>query len=306
MRPRGALGSGVFAIVVAGILLDGWMPSLRMAATPAAWSDVEPVGRTEPILELPLGPDWDWDATFRAVGHRRRVFNGVSGYDPPHYEALRAGLGARDPAMLVALASLGAFDVVINQAGDPDGALAQYVAAAPGATRISEGEGRTLYRIPRGSPLEPALGEPVPIADVQAFRHAEIFAGNDKTARETFDGNLETGWGDYPQQPGQWLIVDLGQVRNVGGLTHALGDYFLDFPRRLAIELSTNGLVWERVWEGPTASRAFLALVRGPREGGMRFAFDARPARFLRLLQLDSSERMWRVSEIQVHAPAAP
>ena len=35
----------------------------------------------------------------------------------------------------------------------------------------------------------------------------------------------------------------------------------------------------------------------------MRFTFSARSARFVRLLQLDHDNSMWRVAEVQVHAP---
>jgi hypothetical protein len=77
--------------------------------------------------------------------------------------------------------------------------------------------------------------------------------------------------------------------------------YFLDFPKRLAIELSLDGETGTRVWEGPTAAQAFLALVRGPTYGAMRFPFSPRHGRFVRLLQLDRYQSAWRVSEIQVH-----
>ena len=53
---------------------------------------------------------------------------------------------------------------------------------------------------------------------------------------------METEWNDgREQQPGQWLIADLGQVREVAGVTHALGEYARDFPRLLAIDLSLDG-----------------------------------------------------------------
>jgi len=138
-----------FSVAAAGLLLDGWMPLMRMAAPPARWAEVELPDRPEPILELPIGPDWDWAATFRAAGHRRRVFNGVSGYDPPHYIALRAGLDSRDPSMLTALASLGSFDVVVDGAADADRAWARYVSSVPGAVRVGDDGHRTVYRIPQ-------------------------------------------------------------------------------------------------------------------------------------------------------------
>lgn len=306
IRPeRRARATLAFSAILAGLIADGWMPTMRMAVPPQLWAEVEPAGRPEPILELPIGPDWDWDATFRAVGHRRRVMNGVSGYDPPHYEALRTGLEHRDAAMLTALASLGSYDVVIRDAADVDGGLRRYVANAPGATKVTAAGGQTLYRIPKTTP-EPTLGQSMAIAKAETARFSDLFAHrDDRDATDIHDGHLDTGWTDYPQQPGQWLIVDLGEVREVGGITHALGRYFLDFPRQLAIELSVDQKDWTRVWEGPTASQAFLALVRGPLEGAMRFSFSPQQARFVRLLQLDRNQRAWHVSDVQVHAPAS-
>ena len=299
-RTRAALA---FSAILFGLIVDGWMPTMRMAEPPQRWPEVEAAGRPEPVLELPIGPDWDWDAVFRAVDHRRRVMNGISGYDPPHYEALRTGLQSRDRAMLTAIASLGSYDVVIRNAADPDGGLRRYVASAPGATQLAATTGQTLYRIPQTT-QEPTLGQRLPIASAETFRASDLFAHRDeRDATEIHDGRLETGWSDYPQQPGQWLSVDLGEVREVGGITHALGRYFLDFPRLLAIEVSVDQKAWTRVWEGPTAAPAFLALVREPLTGAMRISFLPQRARFVRLLQLDRNQRGWHVAEIQVHAP---
>lgn len=298
LRPsRPGLHAVVWSAAALAILLDGWMPAMRMATPPEVRALVEPRDRREPILELPIGPDWDFAATFRAVAHERRVFNGVSGYNPPYYIALVSGLERRDPAVLAALASLGPFDVVVDGAADRDGAIARYASDAPGAVRETTDGARTLFRIPQGPP-ENAAGPAIPIVNLQAVRHNE-------DTRFAYDGKIETGWGDFPQQPDQWLTADLGSVRDVGGVTQAIGDYLLDFPQRLAIELSTDELNWQRVWEGPTSAATFLAYLRAPREGALRFTFNPRAARFVRLRQLASYRSLWRVSELTVHGPVA-
>jgi hypothetical protein len=288
---------GLLAAVVAGLLLDGWMIGAPMAMPPGLWPNAEPGDRPEPILELPIGVD-DYAPTFRAAMHHRRTLNGVSGYDPPQYVALVAGLGSRDPAMLAAIASLGPFDIVVNHGSDSDGALTRYAGSAAGAVRVGDNGDWTVYRIPKGPP-EPLLGAPIPIARVEAVRHEADW-------RFMHDGRIDTGWGDYPQQPDEWIVIDLGGVREVGGVTNAIGEFLLDFPRRLSIDVSPDAQRWERVWEGPTAAATFLAYVREPRVASIRFAFEARPARFVRLRQLESYKSMWRVSEVQVHAPATP
>lgn len=299
LRPvRRSMHTAIWSLIAFALLLDGWMPAMRMAAAPDTRSVVEPRGRQAPILELPIGPDWDFAATFRAVTHERRVVNGVSGYNPPYYIALVSGLNRRDPAVLQALASVGPYDVVVDGHADQDGAIARYVSAAPGATREYADGTYSLFRIPQG-PDEPALGPVLPIVSLQAVRHAEDL-------RFAIDGRIETGWGDFPQQPDQWLIADLGSIHDVAGVTQAIGDYLLDFPQRLAIDLSIDGVEWQPVWEGPTAAPTFGAYIRGPRDGALRFPFDARRARFVRLRQLESYRSLWRVSELAVHAPHAP
>ena len=298
LAPLGKRAStAVFSIAALGLMVDGWIPGAPMAVPPPLRSEIGGRERTAPLLELPIGVDWDAPATFRAAVHHRRVLNGYSGYDPPHYVALRAGLDARDPAMLGAIASLGAFDIAVDRSGDRDGTLARYASTAPGAVRVEEDESLTVFHVP-GAPEEPPLGAPLPIAAVQAVRHEGDW-------RLMHDGRIETGWGDYPQKPDEWIVIDLGLVRTVGGVTNNIGEYVLDFPRRLAIELSTDAQVWNRVWEGPAAARAFLGFVRDPRSAALRFAFDARPARFVRLVQLETYPSMWRVSELLVHAPAS-
>jgi hypothetical protein len=292
---RGPVRVMVFSLAVCGLLLDGWLREMPMAMAPGPWPEVERRSDPQPILELPLGPEWDAAATFRSMWHRRRVVNGVSGYDPPHYAPLQAGLNARDPAILAALASLGSFDVVVNGAADPDGSWSSYVSSAAGVMRVGSDGTRTAYRIPAAVRPEPVLGDRLSIAGVQASRHDPGLVT---------DGRLETEWGDGPQRPGQWFVLDLGDVREVGGVMHALGEYARDFPRLLAIDLSLDGSNWQQAWEGRTAALAFLAAAREPRGASMYIEFASRRARFVRLRQLAKHENLWRVAELAVHAPA--
>jgi len=289
---RRAIRATGFVMVAGCLLADGWVRQFPMAAAPELWPKVERRDQGLPVLELPLGPEWDAAATYRSIWHRRRAVNGVSGYDPPHYAPLQAGLNARDPAMLAALASLGALDVVVDGAADGDGAWARYASAAAGAAVVARDGVRTTYRIPAQGPLESPVGEAYPIRAVDAFRH---------DARVVSDGRIETEWGDDPQRPAQWIRADLGEVRQVGGITYALGEYARDFARMLAIDLSVDGSGWNEVWSGPTAALSFLAAARAPREAAMHITFPPRPARFVRLRQLAQHKNMWRVAELRVH-----
>jgi F5/8 type C domain len=284
----------VFALAVAGFLLDGWTRGIGMAEPPQQWPKVERRDRMEPIIELPLGPSWDAAGTFRAMRHRRPVVNGVSGFDPPHYAPLQDGLNAYDPSVLLALSSLSAIDVVVNGAADPDGAWARYASTVGGEPIATDGT-RRLYRIPFSPVPEVVLGAVVPITAVSAS--SEGFEA-------AVDGKLETEWHDNPRQlPGHFLAVDLGTATAVGGAAMSLGEFARDFPRRLAIETSLDGVTWQAAWEGRTVSMTILAAVRAPRECTLRFSFAAREARHVRFLTLEDHKNLWRVAELTVHAP---
>jgi hypothetical protein len=290
---RGRVRAALLLLLSAGVMLDGWTRGITMAAAPQQWPKVERRDQTRPILELPLGPEWDAAGTFRSMRHRRPVLNGVSGYDPPHYEPLKAGLSLHDPELLLAIASLGAFDVVVNGDADPDGAWARYVSSVPGVALAATDGTRTVYQIPATVRPEVQLGPVVPIASARA---------NSQDGSLAVDGRMETEWNDgRSQQPGQWLIVDLEQAREVAGVTHALGEYARDFPRLLAIDVSLDGSAWVQVWEGRTVVDAFLAATRAPIEAPVRVAFEPRQARFVRLRQLDTEIHLWRIAELTVH-----
>ncbi len=285
-----------FVLLIAGLTTEGWLTAMPMDNAVPDWAEVEPSSRTEPLLELPLGPGYDGPPTLRAAIHHRRVMNGVSGYDPPYYVALKAGLAAHDPATRAAITSLGPIDIVVDSSADPDGAYLRYAAEAPGAIKVATDGVRTAYSLPQ-SAAPAALGPQLTITRVQTARDGEHAAA-------MHDGDPITGWGDYPQKPDAWVIADLGSPQTVAGVTNAIGDYLLDFPRHLVIDTSADGVTWEPAFDGPTFAETILGFVRAPRNAELRFSITARTARYVRLRQLESFSSMWRISELTIHGPA--
>jgi hypothetical protein len=294
-RPGSWLRTAVFVAASCGVLGDGWLTGIPMSTAPQLWPVVESRSRTLPILELPFGPGWDAAPTYRGISHRRGVFNGVSGYDPPHYAPLQFGIDARDPAILHALATFGAFDVVVDHVWDRDGSLERLVTGLPGVVRIASDGRRTAYQIPAEPAVEPVLGDRVPVASVRAS------VGD---ASSIIDGRFDTEWGIHPTRPNQWILADLGGLRNIAGLTYALGDAARDYPRVLVVDASRDGDSWQEVWRGPTLATAFRAAVLAPTACVLRLAFPPCQARYVRLRPGSSNDRVWRIAELQMFAPA--
>ena len=294
---RGRLRIAAAALVCAAVMLETWPRVFPMRPVPGPWPVVEPPDPGRALIELPLGPDWDAAATFRSIGHRRRVMNGVSGHDPPHYQPLQIGLNARELPMLEAVASLGPIDAVVDASQDGDGSLARYVESLPGVTRVASDGIRTVYRLP--DPRPPVrLGEAARIVAAEAStNHARVPL--------IWDNDPATQWQDGPQRPGQWVSVDLGSVQVVTAVQQSIGRDYLGFPRRLAIDVSSDGAGWKTVWEGPTAGHTMLGAIRHPRSVVLEFVFEAVSARYVRLSQAGKFEGGWAVAEVRILKPAS-
>lgn len=221
--------------------------------------------------------------------------NGVSGYEPPHYPALQAGLLSTDPEMLVAIASLGAYEVSIESANDPDRHWKDYVAAAPGARLVADDGTRAIFRVPAVQSGETEVGPSLPIQSVLASRG---------DPSPVIDHRTDTNWADGPQTSDQWVLADLGRVQTVGGVSLAIYDHVAAFPRHPAVEVSVDGERYTRVWEGSGAAPTFLAVLKDVRRAWLRLGFPPQDARFVRIRQLGWENVSWLVPELEINAPS--
>lgn len=283
----------VMSILSAGVLADGWAGAMPIARAPERWT-VEHRETERPLIELPLGPEFDAAATYRAVGHGRRVVNGVSGYDPPHYGWLRRGLDERHPETLLALTYFGPLDVVVDLATAEGNALAAYAAAIPSAVMVHRDEGRIVYSLPAAPPADQITGDVIGVVSARASRGVVDLAA-------MLDGEATTASIlSAPQREGEWIELDVGSVRTVTGIDYLLGDEMNGYPRRLAIDLSADGEVWETVWEGGGLEHALASMMRDPRAARLSAAFGPRQAQYVRLRLLVGADTQWRIADLRV------
>lgn len=280
-------------LTCAGLLGDGWLKAMPTRPVPPLWPAISGADPRLPLLELPIGPGRDSIATLRTTSHHRPVLNGVSGYEPRHYPPMQEGLTTRDPDMLKAIASLGAFEISIERATDSDGRWRQYALGAAGAALVADDGERAIVRVPQAAWEEGRVGAPLSIASVRASVGDSALLA---------DGRLNTDWGAR-QEGGEWLLVDLGMVQSVGGVSLAIQKHSGGFPRHLVIDLSTDGEHFDQVWEGNGASPTFLATVREPITGWFRVGFSPRQARYVKFRQTMGVRGVWVVPELEVNAP---
>ena len=290
----------ILALVACAALADGWISRMPVVEIPRR-SPLLEANASGPLLELPLGNrDRDLAALYRSIYHGRPLVNGYSGYFPAHYPALEYSLTNREPEILPILSRLGIRDIVIHRHADGDGWYATYLSAF-GAQPIASDADLALYRLPATRGEAPRrLGPPLLITGLAANI-------NEGDLPNAVDGNRLTRWQTGPQQSGNQLTIDLGRPQPLGAVVLSLGHFTYDFPRVLHVEISPDGEAWIEVWRGSGAVETVAASMRDPYALPLEFPIGDRLARFVRLTQVaDDPVDHWSISELSVHAPAAP
>jgi hypothetical protein len=282
----------VAAVAIGGFLLDAWPRDFRVVAAPGVRVTTS---QARARLGLPLH-EAETETMFGAMPQGRPVFNGYSGYAAPQHAALRDLLERRDPAILDRLAATEAIEVVVESAGDPDGQWNAFVRSHPRARPQERGPDWTAYEIaPTNAAAPPVVsGPPIPIARIEATANA-------KDIGAVLDGDLDTRWHTVPQQGGETITVSLDGPRHVGALVLCLGTYAAQYPRGLDVEVSTDGVMWTRVYSGGTALETYDAALRSPREVPITIPIDRGGVKYLKLRQTAREpQRGWTIVEVRV------
>jgi len=278
-----------------GVLADGWPLPMFMEKRPA---DRPLHSRVIARLDLPPVPSHDSISLFRAIEHRRPLFNGYSGYFAPHYWALQYMIKHHDPAILTRMSSYGAFEVVVDHDWDPESRLRRFLLAAPQTSLVYRDERYSAFRVERGphvSTLARPQGQTLPIASIQAEYNAAMVGA-------MIDHDINTRWHcGREQRPGDSFTVDLGSERQVNGAELLIAGFVADFPRQLSIETSSDGTAWSTGWTGDAALIALSSALEDPLNIPMPFVFEPRKARFLRFTELAPEDTYyWSVAELHI------
>jgi len=282
----------VAAMATIGLLLDGWPRAFPFMAVPAM--RITTTG-AHARLGLPLREN-ETETMYGAIAQARPVFNGYSGYHAPQHFAMRDLLERHDARILDRLAAAESIEVVIESARDADGAWRRYVEAHAGARRVDAWPEWTSYELPpTGAFAPPAItGPPVRVSSVVASANARDIGA-------ILDADLDTRWHIPSQTGGETIVADLGIAGHVAAVVLCLGAYPGQYPRGLAVEISTDGVEWSPVHTGGTALETYDAALRSPREVPVTLPVHRDRVRFLRLRQTGSDPGYgWTIVELRV------
>ena len=267
-KKRPAWRARVGALVVTGLVVDGWTEPLPLIPPPGRLTLTGVPGNAA-ILELP--PDdrlLSLYAMYRALSHHHPLVNGYSGYVPPHYEILSLSIRRDDPTAVLELARGRPLLAVVSEQFDRGGFIRDLILSLPGVSRIGSGNAGTLYLIP-----------PQPRERVASS--GSEFAVASKSL------------------PRAHALLDLGTTRLVRTIEFRLRRRYLELGGRIAVEKSLDGTNWETVSEDWTGGRALAAMLEDPRTVPFRIPVPDISARYLRLHPIEP----WMLTEMRVIGP---
>lgn len=265
---RRAIGRALIALLVAGLVVDGWTESLPLIPPPGRLT-LTGVPANAAVLELP--PDdrlLSLYAMYRGLFHQHPLVNGYSGYIPPHYEILGLSIRRDDPTAVIELARGRPLLAIVSEQFDPGGYIRNLVQSLPGVSRIGSGNAGALYLVP------PQPRERVASSGSEIAISSELL-------------------------PRSHVKLDLGTTRLVRTIEFRLGRRYLELGGKVAVEKSLDGENWETISEEWTGGRAMAALLEDPRLVPFRIPLADVATRYLRLHPIEP----WMLDEMRLIGP---
>jgi hypothetical protein len=262
------LRAAAAVLVFAGLIADGWVDAIPLAAPIAAFP--MPDARDAIVLELPVEESRvGTTAMFRMMQHGRPIVNGYSGHTPPHFGLLSHGLQRGDPTLLTSFARGRSLVVIVHRAHDPAGEWRALVQQAGGVLQEESGVGPVYVIPPQPRERIPPVGPPV------AGRPVENEAG--------------------------YAAIDLGSEQIVRGITVTLRWRYAEIGRRMTVETSNDGTTWTPVWQDWTGAAALAGALEDPLLVPMRVYFPDVRARYIRV----TPAAPWVAHQITASPPGA-
>ena len=117
------------------------------------------------------------------------------------------------------------------------------------------------------------------------------------------DGADDTRWSSREtQRVSHQLQLTLVQAQDVSGLRLNLRGVVGDYPRRLTVDTSSDGVTWQTQWQGMTAGSLYTAIVLDERHPEIRFhsGLSERSTSSCGRRRCPNVREHWSVAEIRI------
>jgi hypothetical protein len=263
-----------------------------------------------PMIELPLGdPDPAVRYQFRTLLHGNRIVNGYSGYGSALQDFLRgppSTEGGSAGAQLAMFRALGLRYVLIHAQLYPDAGVARQMvedmrAETADVARVTIRGPVSIVELRPGA----SGGVPAPVGrEIPRGSLAVTASHNAGALPLAVDGHDATRWLSGAQQDGtEWIQVAFDRPRRPTFLRLVMDRRsFGDYPRRLEIDGSLDGVTFTPLFAGSVLTPLASSLVEQPVSPRIDLPLPPAEMRYLRLRQTGRAVRnwYWSVHEIRI------
>jgi hypothetical protein len=313
VRPRIAIALLVLASITA---VGEGLSSLGVAPFPTPGMRDERAAyewlrsqRHGPMLELPVGRTREGVRYLTGtLVHGNRIVNGYSGYGwalqslfggPPSGELNYAG------ELLRAARAVGLRYLLVHRHLYGDKVFGAKLARALAddreqVDRVQEfGATSVLILRPASAPLTRVIDPPITLNGC-GFEASD----NAGAVRRATDGDVGSRWlTGRPQRGTEWFVVRCPSTLVLTGIELLVDRRsYSDYPRRLAIDVSSDGVSFEPLWEGGVLAELAVSVARSDRPTAIQISLPPAPFRAVRLRQTGQTPRQvfWSIDELQL------
>lgn len=314
MRPAFAVVLLLLASTTA--ILEG-LPDLGLTQSPTtgrtderrayAWLRSQPRG---PMLELPVGRTREASLYLaRTLEHGNPIVNGYSGYGWALQDFFGGSISSEltlSRELLRAARAVGLQYVLVHGPLFRDKGHGADLAAALRADQEHVQDvrdfGATTVLVLRSTDpaARPIVSDPrLPLSGCTVHG-----SHNSATASRAVDGEVGSRWlTGEPQHGDEWFVVRCAETRILTGLDFLVDRRsHSDFARRLAIDVSTDGVSFATAWEGGLGAEMATSIARADRVTTIRLEVPPAPFKAVRLRQTGQTPRnwFWSMDELQL------
>lgn len=263
------------------------------------------------LIELPL-PRWEKEVAliecprvYYSAYHRKKIFNGFSGYSPPLYDEMmnRIQILSREQN-INDFRDLGIRYIILHSnfynKEDFERMHSELSSIDNNTKFMGKFEDDYVYEI-FGLKEKKEISKNIPAPALLPEKGWVVKSNvNNHETKYVTDRDILTRWNSGLQKPGVYLEIDIGFIRHIKGVSLKLGTSHQDYPRGYIVEVSKDGINWLKIAGEERTIIPIRAFLK-PKDLSLDITFPPVDARYIKITNTKEDKNYyWSVYELEV------
>lgn len=256
------------------------------------------------VIELPIDNIMlNFRYVYHSAKHWKKIVNGISGFFPPSDLFVQEASLKDLPTLLDYLNYIKVKYVIVHR-DHINNSYLELIKKLKGRLVLKESLGSDdVYELKDQKQIIIKTTDLTGLKEITPERWTALTDYNDATVRFAFDGNLETRWRSGRQQhQGDSFTLDLHDIYGINAISIELGQYYREYPRKIILEVSEDGINWENTrTENNVLLDLLYSSIKTPKNVNYILMIKPIRARYIRLTLAEINDIFyWSVPEIKV------